>query len=106
MEYPKLIHPFTMIVAGPTGCGKSFFVRDLIQFRREMFSPVPDKIVWFYGIYQSLYEQMPEVIFIDGLVGNYQEYLGTNTLFIIDDLMSECGSDKRLTHFSLAEAII
>ena len=98
MEFPRLQHPFTMIIAGPTGCGKSFFVRDLLQYKREMFSTVPDKIIWFYGIYQPLYDEIPEVTFVEGLPTNYRSYLGANTLFVIDDLMSECGSDKRLTH--------
>lgn len=98
MEYPKLLHPFTMVIAGPTGCGKTYFVRDLIEHKSEMFSIVPDKIVWFYGIHQSLYEEMSDVTFIEGLPTKYRDYLGAHTLFIIDDLMSECGNDKRLTH--------
>lgn len=62
-----------------------------------MITPIPDKIVWFYGIYQPLYDEIPDVEFVDGLPSNYQNYLGKNTLFIIDDLMTECGGDKKLT---------
>lgn len=98
MEFPKLRAPFGKIVAGSSGTGKSYFVRDLLKYKREMFTPVPDKIVWFYGIYQPLYDEIPDVTFVEGLPSNYRDYLGVNTLFIIDDLMSECGSDKRLTH--------
>jgi hypothetical protein len=98
MEFPKLQHPFTMVIAGPTGSGKSYFVSDLIKYKQEMFSMIPDKIVWFYGIHQPLYDEIPNVTFVEGLPSKYREYLGINTLFIIDDLMSECGSDKRLTH--------
>lgn len=98
MEVSKWKHPFTCIIAGPTGCGKTYFVRDLLKYKREMFSIIPDKIVWFYGIHQPLYEEIPDVTFVEGPPSNYQEYLGSNTLFIIDDLMSECGGDKRLTH--------
>lgn len=98
MEFPRLQHPFTMFCAGPTGSGKSYFVRDLIKYKREMFSTEPDTIVWFYGIYQPLYDTIENVTFVEGLPTNYKTYLGANTLFIIDDLMSECGSDKRLTH--------
>lgn len=98
MNFPQLITPFTAVIAGPTSCGKSYFVRDLIKYKREMFSTVPDKIVWFYGIYQPMYDEISGVNFIEGLPSHYQDYLGTSTLFIIDDLMSECGSDKRLTN--------
>ncbi|XP_035216111.1 uncharacterized protein LOC118189592 [Stegodyphus dumicola] len=98
MEFPKLQHPFTMVISGPTGCGKTYFVRELLKYKEEMFSTIPDKVVWCYGIYQPLYNDIPNVTFVEGLPIKYQEYLGSNTLFIIDDLMSECGNDKRLTN--------
>lgn len=104
MEFPKLQHSFTMVLSGPTGCGKSFFIRELLKFKREMFNIIPDKVVWFYGIYQSLYDEIPEVTFVEGLPSNYKDYLGENTLFIIDDLMSECGSDKKLTNLFIRES--
>lgn len=104
MEFPRLQHPFTAVIAGATGCGKSYFVKDLLSHKREMFSIVPDQIVWFYGIYQPLYDEIPEVQFVEGLPNNYQSLLGKNTLFIIDDLMAECGSDSRLTRLFTRES--
>ncbi len=95
MEFPKLQHPFTMVIAGPTGCGKSYFVRDLISEKQEMFSKVPDKVVWFYGIHQPLYDEIENVSFIEGLPTAFKEFLGKHTLFVIDDLMGDM--DKRLT---------
>lgn len=97
MELPKLKHPFTAVISGPTGCGKSYFVRDLIKFKREMISPVPDRIIWFYGIYQPLYDEIANTEFIEGFPPNFRDYLGTNTLFILDDLMQECGSSKQVS---------
>lgn len=97
MEFPRLKHPFTMVVSGPTGCGKSYFIRDLLHYKRDMFEPVPEKIVWFYGIYQPLYDEIEGVTFVEGFPSNYKDYLGEHTLFILDDLMSEIGGDKRLT---------
>lgn len=98
MEFPKLQHPYTMLVSGPTGCGKTHFVMNLLKHKKDMFSKVPDKIVWCYGIYQALYDEIPDVTFVEGLPTRYRDYLGVNTLFIIDDLMTECGNDKRLTN--------
>jgi hypothetical protein len=54
-------------------------------------------VIWFYGIYQSLYDEIPDVTFVEGFPTNYKDYAGSNTLFIIDDLMSECGSNKCMT---------
>lgn len=90
--------PFSAVIAGPSGVGKSFLVRDIIKYKDQMFSTVPDRIVWFYGIHQPLYDEIKDVEFVEGLPTNFREYLGVNTLFVIDDLMSEAASDKRLTH--------
>lgn len=98
MEFPKLQVPFTLCLAGPSGTGKTCFVRDLIKYKREMFSVVPDKIVIFYGMHQPLYEEMSGVTLVEGLPSNYRAYLGDHSLFIIDDLMSECGNSKILTN--------
>ncbi|KFM83158.1 hypothetical protein X975_06245, partial [Stegodyphus mimosarum] len=46
MEFPKLKHPFTMVVAGPTSSGKTVFVKKLVQHRS--IDPFPTKIVWCY----------------------------------------------------------
>ncbi|GBO06000.1 hypothetical protein AVEN_229385-1 [Araneus ventricosus] len=97
MEFPKLQHPFKMVLAGPTGCGKTYFVLDLLHYKREMFFPVPNKIAWFYGIHQPLYDNIPEVTFVEGLPLKFQEYLGKHTIFIIDDLMSHSANQKLLT---------
>lgn len=98
MEFPTLKGPFTSVVSGPTGCGKSFFIRDLLHHRQEMFSPVPDRVIWCYGIYQSLYDEIPDVTFLEGFPTNLEEHFGRYTLIIVDDLMSELGNNKRLTH--------
>lgn len=98
MDFPSLQHPFTAILAGPSKSGKSFFLKDFIHFKAYTMRPTPDKIVWFYGINQKLYNEIPDVTFIEGFPTNYEEYLGTNTLFIFDDLMSEISGDRRLTN--------
>ena len=44
-----LQHPFTMLVAGPTGSGKTYWVNRLLQHRREMITPPPEEILWYHG---------------------------------------------------------
>ncbi|GFY49144.1 uncharacterized protein TNIN_469841 [Trichonephila inaurata madagascariensis] len=61
MDSLKLVHPFTLILAGPSGSGKSQFVKKLIE--NKMIKPFPKKIVWCYGINQTLYEEMPNISF-------------------------------------------
>lgn len=98
MEFPALKHPFTAILAGSSKDGKTWFLKDLLHFRKTMIQPSPDKIVWFYGIYQKFYDEIENVEFVEGFPSNYTDYLGANTLFILDDLMTECSNDKRLTN--------
>ena len=98
MDALQLHHPFTSIIAGPTGSGKSYFVRDVLKQRKDVIHPAPDHTVWFYGVYQSLYDEIPDVTFVEGIPSNFRDHIRGKTLFIIDDLMAECGSDTKLSH--------
>lgn len=93
-----------MLLAGPSKVGKSFLLRDFLKYRKQMFSTPPDKVVWFFGIFQKLYKQIPNVTFVEGFPPDYHKYLGQNSLIILDDLMSEMGSDERLTHLFTKES--
>ena len=82
-----LKHPFTALISGPTGSGKTQFTLKLIA--SCMVTPPPDDIVWYYGVYQDIFESLPNVHFIEGLP-NLKDYDGRRrTLMIIDDLMHE-----------------
>lgn len=60
-------------------------------------TPPPDKVIWFYGIFQELYNEIDNVTFVEGLPKNFLDYIGSHSLIVIDDLMAEVGDDKRLT---------
>ena len=92
---PRLKHPFTGIIAGPTSCGKSTLVKDIIKNKAVMIHPVPTHIVWFYGEWQPMYDTMPGVEFVEGLPNLKVLDSKQPTLVIIDDLMSE--TDKTVT---------
>ena len=61
------VHPFTSVISGPTGSGKSVFVRRLVHNIRLMMTPIPDRILWCYGEYQTLYGTVDGVDFQQGL---------------------------------------
>jgi len=94
MELPRLVHPSTCLISGPTGSGKSVFVKKLIGHR--MFSPMPEKVIYCYGAFQPLFNAMKDVVFEEGL----PSYLNNvqNALIVVDDLMSELGNDTRLSN--------
>ena len=91
----RLKHPFTGIVAGPTACGKSTLVKNIIANRHDLISPAPEHVMWFYGEWQNMYETMPDVEFVEGLPNIKMLDGKKRTLLVLDDLMSE--TDKSVT---------
>ena len=83
----RLAHPFTCIVSGPTGSGKSVFTLKLIQDAQEIISPPPERILSFYGEYQNIFENYPGVEFHGGLPEVSSFDGKKRTLLVMDDLM-------------------
>lgn len=83
----KLQTPFSMLVVGPSGSGKSVFVNKLIESRATLFDQSHKRVVWCYGIWQSFYENL-----------SYEMHKGLPTesllksrdfILIVDDMMDE-----------------
>lgn len=86
----RLKHPFTCIVAGPTGCGKTQWTVQLVERLQEFVSPVPEKIVWCYGKWQPAYENIKvDVDFVQGMPEDFTTLGPGPKLLIIDDLMRQ-----------------
>ena len=86
-------HPFTCIVAGPTGCGKRTFVTRLLSHASVMIDPPPEKITWCYGEWQEAYAttNLTHVRFEEGLPTADTFEATTRNLIVIDDLMNGNG---------------
>lgn len=83
-------HPFTCVVAGPTGCGKSTWVRNLLGERDQIVFPKIDKIFWHYGENQELFQTFGKDVHFEQGLPDISTFDGkTNVLLIIDDLMRE-----------------
>ena len=94
---PRLKHPFTGIVAGPTACGKSTWVKNLITYQKDMIDPAPEHVIWFYGEWQLLYDTLSGMVeFREGLADLTTLNTKKRTLVIIDDLMTE--TDKSVSN--------
>ena len=97
-------HPFTMTIAAPTGGGKTYFVKTLLENREKWIHPSPQRIIWLYGQWQPLYEQMKQTIpgieFVKGIPWNIDEDSFLNSklrnLIVIDDLMTDATKDNKI----------
>ena len=94
---PRWQHPFTCIVAGPTGCGKTTFVARLLRNASEMIDPPPERVTWYYGEWQAGYKNLdiPNMRMEEGLPQSFDND-GKRGLVVLDDLMAE--TDSRVTN--------
>ena len=96
----RFVHPSTMMVAGPTGSGKTQFVVKLLTER--MFEPEPERIVWVYAQWQPAYDrvqaQLPNIEFLNGLPPDFASSLSplVRNLVVLDDQMADVGGSKDL----------
>jgi DNA mismatch repair ATPase MutS len=85
----KFIHPFRLLIAGPTSSGKSSFVKQIILNKNKIINKEIDKIYYIYGCDQPLYDTFrDQVIFTKDLNIINQEF-NNKTLIILDDLQEE-----------------
>ena len=50
-------HPSTVLIAGPTGSGKTQFLAQLLT-TKYCIVPSPDRIIWVYGEWQAAYDEL------------------------------------------------
>jgi len=66
---PRWKHPFPALTAGPTCCGKSQFVKRLLDSGEDIIDGAPENIICCYGVYQSAYDDMqrniPDIHFVE-----------------------------------------
>lgn len=96
----RLQHPFSAVISGPSNCGKTYFVRDLIQNAAAVISHKIDNIVYIYSCWQPLYDELLTIVninFVNGMPESFCDDtllpIHKNNLLIIDDLMNDASSN-------------
>jgi hypothetical protein len=103
--------PSSIIVAGSSFSGKTYFISKLLQNKAEMFTHEPVEILFVYSVWQELYDEMSEKVqgikFIDFMptISEIEEFTssGEAKLLIFDDRMADLkdfnGFEKLFTVF-------
>ena len=92
----RLKENFKLFLVGPSACGKSVFIQNLLQNISTVSKTNPTKIIYVYKVWQSLYEDMN----LQGLVHLFIkedenlaeklkiETIGEISLIVFDDLIN------------------
>ena len=59
---PRLVWPYSLLLCGPTGCGKTTWNVELLKSHEEMCTQTPKKLIWIYGVEQpELFKPIKEI---------------------------------------------
>ena len=83
------IHPFAMLVCGPSQSGKSKFVLRLLANASTMIQPRPQKICYYFNEYQPAFDRHPKINFCHGIPSQTELEQMRDTVLIVDDSMQE-----------------
>lgn len=95
-------HPWTSVVAGPTSCGKSVFVRKFVKFIDQMSDTPFARIIIYYAEWQPAYTEYGKHIeFVEGLPQS-SDFAGDTQpkLIVCDDLMRESSNSSIIDLFT------
>ena len=90
----RLKENFKLFISGPSRCGKTFFVSDLLE-NIESFSKVPPStIIYVYKVWQTKFDEMQSLVHVflqdnDNVIEKIKEKgMGQPMLVIFDDLIN------------------
>lgn len=105
MAHLTIPHPSSMLLCGPSHCGKTTWIRRLLQNLDNMFDTPIEKVVYCYSQMQSAYEDMQNlpinIDFIEGFPQDLPEMMQSDKacLLIVDDLMNETRNSTLLANY-------
>lgn len=100
----QLHHPFTAMVSGPSFAGKTTFVIELINNSKDLIDVDFRKIIWCYSEQNAIadvvrklaHEHKQKIRFVKGVPDEFHNENNVPQLVILDDLMNETASAKRV----------
>lgn len=108
----RLKSPFTSIIAAGSGSGKTWLMKRLIDNANAVCTEPPSEIIYCYGAWQPLFEDMRNVTFHEGLIDIQSDFSrdGKPRWIVIDDLMEKVKKNEEMNslftkyshHFNLS----
>lgn len=93
--YAQFIHPFTIMVCGPSSCGKTTFVLKLLDSLPNVCNISKFcHVVWCHG--GGTIPKCPQITRVHEGVPEVEDMDGQPQLYIIDDLMHEAGHSGKV----------
>ena len=90
----RLKENFKLFVSGPSRCGKTFFVADMLQNIQTFAKQPPSLVVYIYKVWQTKFDEMSNVVHIfledqKNIVDKIKEYAtGAPILIVFDDMIN------------------
>ena len=88
--------PFRAMLAGPSNCGKTSFIIEILKNPQKYIYPPPDRIMYCYTRMQESYKNLQNVELVEGLPDMNLFNHNTNNLLVLDDLLEECEENKAI----------
>ena len=109
MDSLRFTAPCTAIISGGTGSGKTTFTLNLLRHLEEMFTKPINKIYYFYGVWQSSFENSAgdKVVFLQELPSEEKINSisnGDHNLVIIDDMQISALNDPFIANLFCRES--
>ena len=90
----RLKENFKLFISGPSRCGKTFFVSELLENIDTITKEPPETIIYVYKVWQSKFDEMKNVVHIfmedsENVIQNIKDVSQGQGIFVIfDDLIN------------------
>ena len=86
----RLKENFKLFVSGPSRCGKTFFIADLLQNITKFAKQPPTLVIYIYKVWQSKFDEMKSLVHLffedqADVVHRIKEYANGAPTFVFDD---------------------